>query len=117
MSGPCLSLPHAPSLPVLRFTTHNSPSPQRHQVSELFALARSLVDDGLCPWACFSCWGHADSPIAWAGHEHSIHPQGHSSESQYTVLVLPAGAYCSFVALGSNELTLAAGGKPSATPQ
>ena len=70
------------------------------QVEACISEARKCVDSGQCPWAAVSVWGFADSPVSWAGAEHSRdHVMG--GENDYVIMLLPEQQYVLFVLSGA----------------
>jgi hypothetical protein len=94
------SAQQAGSVRTTRWTGLVSPG----SVTRLLGHAQGEVEAGRAPWAALSCWGIADAPVGWAGHEHAPPSgTGAAGESHYTVLVLPGGHYCTFRAMGEGE--------------
>lgn len=75
------------------------------QVEQQLHKVQELVTHGALPWAVLAVWGWADSPLAWAGTEHSTHGSMGlpGAESHYMIVVLPGGDVLVIKALGEGE--------------
>eukprot|EP00850_Spirogloea_muscicola_P015090 SM000113S24046 [mRNA] locus=s113:164681:168907:+ [translate_table: standard] len=71
------------------------------QVMKVIYHARSLVKQGLVPWAAITVWGFADSPVSWMGAEHGYMCGG---ENDYSVVVFPEDRYIIFRLWGLQAL-------------
>ena len=72
------------------------------QVQQALKLGLQLVKDASCPWAIVSAWGFANQPISWLGAPPNT-GSCDEGENDYSIVILPGGAYILFAASGTGD--------------